>query len=320
MSWFGAELDGPLVLTRAIHFAATALLAGGLTFRSVVAEPALRRSAGGYAIAQSRMLQLIWAALVVTVVTGFVWLTLETMSMASLAWGEAVRSGAILTVLNKTQFGLVCEIRAALAVLLAACLLLNRLVLARWLALAAGLALVAAIAWTGHAGSTLGELGDLHLAADVVHLCAASAWMGGLAGLAILFAVGRRRPALEWGPPQLDAIGRFSILGIITVAALIISGLVNAWILVGSFYALVVTDYGQLLLLKLAAFAIMVGFAASNRFWLTPRLALAAKPEAEPSALSALRRNTFIEIALGFATFVIVGALGTMHPAIHFMQ
>ena len=144
---------------------------------------------------------------------------------------------------------------------------------ARWLALLAALALVAAIAWTGHAGSTLGELGNLHLAADVLHLCAASAWIGGLVGLAILFEVGRRRPALEWKPLQLEAISRFSILGMISVAALIVSGLVNAWILVGSFRALVVTDYGRLLLLKIAAFAIMVAFAAVNRLWLTPRLA-----------------------------------------------
>jgi copper resistance protein D len=217
------------------------------------------------------------------------------------------------------QFGLVTEIRAVLAVLLAACLILGHLVLSRWLALLAASALVAAIAWTGHAGSTLGDLGNLHLAADVLHLCAASAWIGGLAGLAILFEVGRHRPALEWRPLQLEAISRFSILGMISVAALIVSGLVNAWILVGSFRALLVTDYGRLLLLKIAAFAIMVAFAV-NRLWLTPRLALVPKEVAHPSALSALRRNTLIEIALGLAIFAMVGVLGTLHPAIHLVQ
>ena len=192
--------------------------------------------------------------------------------------------------------------------------------LSRWLALLAASALVAAIAWTGHAGSTLGDLGNLHLAADVLHLCVASAWIGGLAGLAILFEVGRRHPALEWRPLQLDAIRRFSILGMISVAALIVSGLVNAWILVGSFRALLVTDYGRLLLLKIAAFAIMVAFAAVNRLWLTPRLALVPKEVAHPFPLSALRRNTLIEIALGLAIFAMVGVLGTLHPAIHLVQ
>ena len=105
-----------------------------------------------------------------------------------------------------------------------------------------------------------------------------------------------------------------------SVAALIVSGSVNAWILVGSLRALLVTDYGQLLLLKIGAFAIMIVFAAFNRFRLTPRLALAEKIDADPGALSALTRNTLIELALGLSIFVMVGVLGTLHPAIHLMS
>jgi len=93
-------------------------------------------------------------------VTGLVWLVLQTMSMTGLSFGDAMRSGTILTVVNETQFGLVSEVRAALALLLAACLVLNRFVLSRWLALVTALGLVGAIAWTGHAGSTLGGIGE----------------------------------------------------------------------------------------------------------------------------------------------------------------
>ena len=320
MSWFAAEIDGPLVLTRGIHFAAAAAAAGVLMFRSLVAEPALRPSAEGNAVVEARLLRLTWAALAVVILTGVVWLTLETMSMASLAWDEAMRSGAMQTVVNETQFGLVFEVRAGLSILLAACLTLNRFALARWVALAAGLALVTAIAWTGHAGATLGEFGDLHLAADVLHLAAASAWIGGLAGLCVVFAAGRHRPAREWGPLQFDAIRRFSIIGMISVAVLIASGIVHVWILVGSVRALLATDYGRLLLLKLAAFAIMIGFAAVNRLSLTPQLAVGAKDGARAPALAALRRNTLIEIALALAIFAIVGVLGTLHPAIHLVK
>jgi copper resistance protein D len=320
MSWFGAEIDGPLVLTRAIHFAASAVVAGALIFRSFVAEPALRPSPDGYTVVQSRIVELAWAGLAITIVTGLAWLALQTMSITGLASGEAMRSGAMLVVVNETQFGLVSEIRAALAVILTACLALNRFVVLRWVALITALALVGAIAWTGHAGSTPGELGYLHLAADVLHLFAASAWIGGLMGLILLLAAGRRRSALEWGPLQLDAVCRFSVLGLISVAALILSGIVNAWILVGSVRGLLVTDYGRLLLLKLAAFATMIGFAGINRFWLTPRLEPVSKAGIYPRALSALSRNTFIEIALGLAIFAMVGVLGTLHPAIHLMQ
>jgi len=319
MSWLGAEIDGPLVLTRAIHFAASAATAGLLIFRAFVAEPSLRPSPEGYAVVQSRIAAIAWVGLAITVATGLVWLLLQTMSITGLSSGEAIRSGAMLVVVNETQFGLVSEIRAVLAVMLAPCLIFSRFILSRWLALLAALGLMAAIAWTGHAGSTLGQLGNLHLAADVLHLGAAAAWIGGLVGLSILFAVGRRRPALEWEPLQLDAVRRFSTLGIISVATLIASGIVNAWILVASFRGLLVTNYGQLLLLKVALFAIMVIFATVNRLLLTPRLALAAKGTAEP-ALATLTRNTLIEIALGLVTFAIVGVLGTLHPAIHLLK
>ena len=319
MIWLGAEIDGPLVLIRAIHFAASAATAGVLLFRTFVAEPALRPSPELSAIVQSRLVQFSWAGLAIAAATGLVWLLLQTMSITGLASGEAIRTGAVLVVVTETQFGLVSEIRAGLAVLLSACLVLDRFDLSRWLALLVASGLVGAIAWTGHAGSTLGELGNLHLAADVVHLFAASAWIGGLIGLSVLFAVGRRS-ALERGPLQLNALRRFSVLGMISVAALIVSGSVNAWILVGSFHALLVTDYGLLLLFKIVAFAIMVAFAAMNRFWLMPRLALAEKNNADPAALAALTRNSLIELALGLSIYAIVGMLGTLHPAIHLMN
>ncbi|MBU6462054.1 MAG: copper homeostasis membrane protein CopD [Bradyrhizobium sp.] len=320
MSWFGAEVNGPLVLTRAIHFAASATTAGAVMFCVFVADPALRQSRDGGAILQSRMAALTWTGLAVTAVTGLVWFMLLTMSITGLGSREAITSGAVLTVAGDTQFGLVSEVRAAFALVLAACLVLSRYVVLRWLGLAAASALVGAIAWTGHAGSTLGELGILHLTADVLHLLAASAWIGGLFGLSILFAVGRRRSAFGWEQLQLDAVLRFSALGMISIAVLILSGIVNTWILVGSFRALLVTDYGQLLLLKIVAFVLMVGFAAVNRFWLTPQITLTTRTKTHANALSALTRNTLIEIALGLAIFAIVGVLGTLHPAIHFMN
>jgi len=68
--------------------------------------------------------------------------------------------------------------------------------------------------------------------------------------------------------------------------------------------ALTVTEYGRLLMLKMALFAAMLLIAGVNRFWLTPRLAL--KSGIEPRALRRLARNSVIEIALGLAIFAIV--------------
>jgi copper resistance protein D len=109
-------------------------------------------------------------------------------------------------------------------------------------------------------------------------------------------------------------------MGIVVVIVIVAfaTGIVNAWILVGSWHALIVTGCGRLLILKVALFAIMLLIAAANRFWLAPRLALASGNEPQLMVLRRLARNSMIEIALALMIFAIVGLLGRLHPAIHF--
>jgi copper resistance protein D len=317
MDWLGAGIDGPLIVIRAVHFAASAVVAGSLIFRAVVAEPALRSTPLATTVIRSQILLTAWIGLAIAVASGVIWLQLQAASMSGRTFGEAMSTDVLSTVLNETQFGLVSKIRFVLAIILAACLAYDRLALLRWLALGSALGFIAAIAWTGHAGSTLGEMGNLHLAADALHLFAAAAWIGGLVSLALLLSAARRHQAFAWASLARDAAQRFSTLGIVSVATLLLTGIISAWILVGSFQALLVTEYGLLLMLKIVVFAIMLVFAVVNRFWLTPQLALSSGNEAQLPALRQLTRNSVIEIALGFTIFAIVGALGTLHPAIH---
>jgi putative copper resistance protein D len=317
MDWLAAGIDGPLIVIRAVHFAATAVVAGSLIFRAVVAEPALRSTPLPTTVIRSQILLTAWIGLAIAAVSGVIWLQLQAASMSGRTFGEAMSTDVLSTVLNETQFGLVSKIRFVLAIILAACLAYDRLVLLRWLALGSAMGFIAAIAWTGHAGSTLGEMGNLHLTADALHLFAAAAWIGGLVSLALLLSAARRHQAFAWASLARDAAQRFSTLGIVSVATLLLTGIVSAWILVGSFQALLVTEYGLLLMLKIVVFAIMLMLAAVNRFWLTPQFALSSGNEAQLPALRQLTRNSVIEIALGFTIFAIVGALGTLHPAIH---
>jgi putative copper resistance protein D len=288
-----------------------------LIFRGLVAGPALRGAPSAAPLVDKQVHAVAWLGLAVTVVSGLTWVLLLTMSLSDESLGEAVMSGALRDVLNLTQFGLVSQVRLALAIVLAICLTFEGSALGRRLALATAVGLAASIAWTGHAASTPYALGYLHLASDALHVTAASAWIGGLLPLALLLGASRRRK--DWASFELDAIQRFSNLGIASVATLVLSGIVNAWILVGSFRGLVVTGYGQLLMLKLAAFSVMLVVAAFNRFALTPRLGLASD-DARQDALRALSRNTLIEIALGLSIFAMVGVLGTLHPAAHLVK
>jgi putative copper resistance protein D len=258
-----------------------------------------------------------WIGLAIAASTGAIWLILQAASMSGLPFGEAMTTDVLSTVLNQTQFGLVTKIRFVLAIILAGCLACDRFPLTHWLGPGAALGLTAAIAWTGHAGSTSGETGILHLAADISHLVAASAWLGGLVSLALLLAAARRHQTDAWAAVARETTMRFSALGMVAVATLLSTGLVNAWILVGSLDALIGTGYGRLLTLKLCLFVVMLAFAAVNRLWLTPQLLSSAGSAPLSGSLRLLTRNSVIEVALGLAIYGIVGILGTLHPAIH---
>src|ERR1700676_1368438 len=135
MDWFGAGVSAPLIVIRAIHFGATAVTAGALIFRVIVARPASHSPA----IAKLLRTQTFWGAwlsLAITAAAGLGWLLFEVASMSGHPLREALTPGVLLTVLNETQFGLVSEIRAGLAIVLAAGLALNRFAPANWLALA----------------------------------------------------------------------------------------------------------------------------------------------------------------------------------------
>ncbi len=309
----GDAVNVALIAIRAIHFAATAITAGVLIFRTLVAEPALRSAAAARAVVMAQIVRTAWTGLAITMASGVIWVLLQAEAMSDLPLREAMSGDILSTVLTETQFGMVSELRLALAIVLATCLFFNRL----QLALISGLGLVAGIAWTGHAGSDA-DWSNLHLTADVLHLVAAAAWLGGLVPLTLLLSQALRNEADPWASLASQAVRRFSMLGIVSVGTITATGIVNGWILVGSFKALVVTEYGRLLMLKISLFAVMLVYAAINRFWLTPDLALPSDKEARLEAMRRLTRNSGIEIALGLIIFAIVGMLGTLHPAAHF--
>jgi copper resistance protein D len=310
MDWSAA--GAPLVATRAVHFVATAITAGNILFRAVIAAPVLHVDASVAAAFQTRAQWVSWFGLAIALISGVIWLLLQSASMSGLPLEDALTADVLSTVTNETQFGEVMIVRAGLAICVAACLAYERATIAQWLGLMASLGFAVSLAWTGHAGATVGAMGYLHLASDALHLIAAAAWLGGLVPLLLLLGAARRDNAI---PLASEAVGRFSTLGVISVTALMLSGLINSAILVGSFHALIATSYGELLLLKLALFAVMLSLATINRLLLMPQLA-----ESGAGGLRRLTRNSAIELALGLAIFAIVGLLGTLHPAIHLVM
>jgi copper resistance protein D len=68
---------------------------------------------------------------------------------------------------------------------------------------------------------------------------------------------------------------------------------------------------------KVALFAVMVGLAGVNRFWIVPALGNSAPPD---GTLRRLRLHILLEQCLGLAIILVVALLGTMEPAISSMQ
>jgi copper resistance protein D len=315
------SLADPLFYARAVHFAATLLVAGAVFFVIFVAAPAWRGAGDGTVAikVRTRVSLIAWISLALAVISGAVWLVLTAAAMSDRPPEQVF--GVLWTVLTQTVFGRDWLLRLMLACALAATLpplLSRRGHQSPWLdATAAVLAAAFAgtLAWSGHAAGGLGGEAMLHPAADVLHLIAAAAWVGALPPLIVLFAAaGTDDASLAMARTATE---RFSILGIASVGTLLATGIVNTFYLVGSVPALYGTAYGRLLLVKIALFLAMVAIAAVNRFLLTPQLVQHANIAASHDALRRLRRHAAIEALAGAIIIAIVAALGTMPPAIH---
>jgi putative copper resistance protein D len=317
-------LADPLFYARAIHFAATLLVAGVALFVVFVAAPAWRDAAIDSAVAinvRRRLALIAWISLALALISGAAWLVLTAAAMSDLPAAQVFGDGVLWTVLSQTVFGRDWLIRLVLACALAATLpslLSQQNHKTRWIEAAAAVlaaAFAGTLAWSGHAAGGLGGEAILHPAADVLHLVAAAAWVGALVPLIVLFAAaGADDASLAMAR---TATARFSILGIVSVGTLLATGIVNTYYLAGGVPALLHTDYGRLLLIKIALFLTMVAIAAVNRLRLTPQLVQQAGIAASREALRQLRRNAAIEALTGAIVIAIVAALGTMAPAIH---
>lgn len=317
-------MNDPLVYARAVHFAATILAAGTALFLVVIAEPAFAIAGGGGRLApplRRRLAVLALIGLVLALASGAVWLVFTAASMSGEPLPDVLTGTVLWTVLTDTTFGNDWLVRLVLAALLS--LFFLRLLRgerrkSRGLDAAAALlaaAFAGSLAWSGHGAGGLGSEALVHPAADLLHLVAAAAWLGALLPLALLLrATGNAPDTLA---VARAATLRFSTLGVVSVGTLLVTGIVNSWYLVGSIAALTGTEYGRLLIAKIALFLVMVAIAAVNRLYLTPRLTQSADAALAMRAVRQLRRNAMLETLIGAAVLILVAFLGTLPPASH---
>ncbi len=221
-------------------------------------------------------------------------------------------------ILFETAIGTAWIVRMlALVIVLAAALALERFPAAlRVVILLASSVAIATLVWTGHAGATEGVSGTIHRFSDIVHMLAASIWVGGIASFSWLLF----KPAGKNSPTELAithrALEQFSRVGALVVGLIVLTGLINSQILIGvaDLGLIATTPYGQLLLAKLVLFGLMLVLAAANRWRLAPALKTSMASGVATAAIIALRKSLFAEGTAVLLILALVAWLGTLKP------
>jgi copper transport protein len=193
------------------------------------------------------------------------------------AWSAGLHSGYAVTVGGV----LVATVLATVS------LRLGSLVGRRLAALLGLAALAFAVSLSGHA-STAPPQAITHRAVSV-HVAAAAVWIGALVPLAVLLAAG--------GAPATRALAAFSRVVPYAVAALALTGVFLGAVQVRSPAALWTTDYGRVLVAKLALVAAMLVLAGFNRWRLTPP-ALAGDDAARRRLVKVIAIETALAVAV----------------------
>ncbi len=297
----------PLALAQGLAIAALFSAFGTLLFLGLLAPRAVDggQKQPGLAEALRRCRCLAKLSLASALVLLLVWLGLETVVMdQATALSQAIP--ALAVVVATTNFG---------HLILGQCLLLAAAGLIlfypgpgpglglgpRPAAALAGAA-TALQAWHLHAAAMSDGL-SLLLIVEILHVLAAAAWLGTLVPLALFVGL---------APPVTGAAAcrRYLWFGSACVLVLAVTACWQGMILIGGWHALIASAYGWMALVKLALFAILIGFAWYNHFRLAPPL-LGADPAAAGRTLA---RNILREAVAGLLILLAAAVLASLPP------
>lgn len=144
--------------------------------------------------------------------------------------------------------------------------------------------------------------------ADLVHLLGVSLWIGGLVMLALAVLPRRRVGELA------DVVPGYSRLAAVSVAGIVVAGLVLAWQVVGSYDALLHTSYGHLLLLKTGILGVVLPAALASRQWVRTRLDLAVLLRGDAATVRPFGYSVAAETGLVLVVLAVTSLLVTTNP------
>lgn len=275
-----------LVVCRFLHFCAVLLM-----FGSCFAQPLLLTVRPSPYVARRALVinrGLAWLAFGSAVA----WLLLSTHSMTG-SWATALEPGTLQRVLASTFFGQVWGWHLLFSLLLIGAL--YRANGARTSLLLSFL-LLATLAPVGHGAMLDGWRGQLLMLNQLLHLVCVGAWLGGL--LLLLLIV------VHAGPTSLKPVlRRFSGLGCVWVAVILLTGWINIRVLTGTWWPTPWFEgFAFILLIKVCLVTGMLLLALCN-VWMN-----------RTGNHALLRSSVTLEWLLGLAAVAAVSLLGTLAP------
>lgn len=275
-----------MVVCRFVHFSAVLLLFGGWVFRPLLPGTL----SGPRQQVQGAYRGLAWLALA----SGLAWLLLTTFSMAG-SWEDTLDLATLKLVLGSTFFGQVWTAN----LLFNGLLLIALYTTARFgLIAVVSFLLLATLAPVGHGAMLDGWQGQLLILNQMIHLLCVGAWVG---GLPVLWWV-LTRPA---GVAVDAVLRRFSNVGFVLVAGIILTGLINTRVLTGALWPTpLFQGFALILLIKVVLVGLMLLLALFNLLM------------SRAGHFCVLRRSVAIEWLLGVSAVAAVSLLGTLPPLV----
>ena len=291
-------MESALAFFRFAQYSATIFLFGGSCFISVIARgPLQKRLLEGFSVfllLLSLLLPISWLG----------WLFIQTGSMGD-GWRDIANPELITTVLLDTYFGSVWLLRFLfMTVLLATFIIASNSTLTQQTVLS-GL-LLASLGPIGHPSMLEGFMGQYLILNNALHLLAAGLWVGGLLPLSACLVV------FPHSIYQIDlaiCLRRYSSFGQLAVCLVLVTGALNAFMILGTFPSDWTSQYQSILFVKILLVAVMIGIALFNRYILNPAVRASA-----PKVLRALIVGSWVEIGISAAVICLVGFLGQLQP------
>ncbi len=311
-----SELPASALLSKWLLLASLALLVGRFAFAELVWKPSFR-SAGSTLPAEDQE-PPAWDKITQWAVIGlFLGLALSILSEAGQTTGNELAlpwAPAASRVLTDSRLGIIWLVRLGLAFIDVWLLAGRTSTWKRWACFAVGLALLLSISLTAHAATEAHPL--LPVLSDWLHLIGMCFWLG---GLVYLFTGLRQLRALDgalWTRLTSLSADHFSLMGLVSVGVIGVTGLYAAWLRVGSLQALYTSIYGDALLVKQVFVGALLVLAAINLLCISPRLKKRRQHGAADELLvTHFWKMVLVEVVLGCLLLLSVSVLTYLPPA-----